>query len=319
MNAEVFSEWLRRQGHRVERTETSAWYEASPRVYQAFPYHWRIRPSEAELETLLRRRGALALRCSTPPDTPGGCPSYHVVCDDRGYGLERLERRTRRNVATGLERCRVEPIPVERLAEEGWALEEDSARRQGRQTGLSERTWRARYRAAAALPGFEAWGALVDGRLAAALLAFRMDDCCELLSQQCRSEFLDARVNHALTFVATQAILRRPEVRTIFYTLQSLDAPPRVDEFKLRMGYRVEPVRQRVAFHPWVRPAVGPRAHAGLRGLLRRRPESRLLAKAEGMVRFHLEGLRPEAEQAWPELVREGSQHRAPEPRATAR
>lgn len=304
MNAEIFGEWLRRQGHRVERTESSFWYEANARVYQAFPFHWIVRPAEAEITGLLQRRSAIALRYSTPLDASAGCVSYHVVCDDRGYGLEKLDRRTRKNVATGLERCRVERIPLSRLAEEGWDLERDSARRQRRETALSERSWRARYRAAAELPGFEAWGALVDGRLAASLLAFQMGDCCELISQQCLSEFLDARVNHALSFVATQTIVRRPEIGSIFYTLQSLDAPSKVDEFKLRMGYRAEPVRQRVAFHPWARPVLRPFAHEVLRSCLRRRPSSRFFAKAEGMLRFHLQGRLPVSEQTWPELVR---------------
>jgi hypothetical protein len=316
LNAETFAEWLRRQGHRVERTESSFWYEAHARVYQAFPFHSIVRPDEVEITGLLRRRSAIALRYSTPLDAPAGCVSYHIVCDDRGYGLEKLNRHTRKNVATGLERCRVERLPVSRLAEEGWALELDSARRQSRETPLSERSWCARYRAAAELPGFEAWGALVDGRLAASLLAFQMGDCCELISQQCLSEFLDARVNHAMSFVATQTIIRRPGIRSIFYTLQSLDAPPKVDEFKLRMGYRVEPVRQRVAFHPWARPALRPFTNKVLRSCLRRRPSSRFLAKAEGMLRFHLQGRRPLSEQTWPELVRPTSQ---PGTAATAR
>ena len=37
MNSETFAEWLRRQGHRVYRTASSYWYEAGPRVLQAFP------------------------------------------------------------------------------------------------------------------------------------------------------------------------------------------------------------------------------------------------------------------------------------------
>ena len=49
MNAEIFAEWLRRQGHSVVRTTSSYWYDKSSRVYQAFPYHWIIQPTEEEL------------------------------------------------------------------------------------------------------------------------------------------------------------------------------------------------------------------------------------------------------------------------------
>ena len=66
MNAEIFAEWLRRQGYRVVRTASSYWFEVSARVYQAFPYHWVIEPSEEELSRLLTEHHAIALRYSTP-------------------------------------------------------------------------------------------------------------------------------------------------------------------------------------------------------------------------------------------------------------
>ena len=54
MNAEIFSEWLRRQGYIVVKTESSYWYDAWPRVFQAYPYHWVIQPEQAEINALLR-------------------------------------------------------------------------------------------------------------------------------------------------------------------------------------------------------------------------------------------------------------------------
>jgi hypothetical protein len=297
---EVFAQWLRLQGHRVERTASSWWYDASPRVYQAFPFHWIIRPSDEELAEFLQRTRGLALRYSTPLDAPAGRVSYHVVCEDREYGLKTLERRTRQAVRHGLERCRVERLPLERLASEGWALEVDTCRRHGRSVSVSEQEWRRRHLAAAELPGFEAWGALVGGRLAASLLCARVDGWIELIAQQSLEEFLDARANNALTFVVTQTMLQRPGVHSVFYTLQSLDAPASVDTFKFRMGYAARPVRQRVVFHPWAARAIGPWATRVLRAALQRCPQSRILSKAEGMLRFHLVGKQPAAEQVWP-------------------
>lgn len=304
MNPEVFAEWLRRQGHRVERTASTWWYEASPHVYQAFPFHWVIRPAEEELTEFLRRRRALALRYSTPLDAPAGRVSYHVTCDDRGYGLKALKRSIRKAVCRGLARCRVERIPLERIASEGWALEAGTCRRQGREVPLSREAWRRRYLAAAELPGFEAWGALVDGRLGAALLCFQMDGWVELIAQQSLAEFFDARVNNALTFVVTEDALHRPEVRSVFYTLESLDAPASVDTFKFRMGFGARPLRQRVVFHPWAERAARPWAHRVVRAALRCHPTSRVLSKAEGMLRFHLQGSQPASEQEWPACLK---------------
>jgi len=136
MNAEIFAEWLRRQGYKVTQTSTSYWYEANPRVYQAFPYHSVIQPGEEELSTLLRQNQAIALRYSTPIDNPLGCISYHAVIDQPGYALEKLDRRSRQNIRSGLKNCTVETISLERLAEEGWALESDTADRQQREICL---------------------------------------------------------------------------------------------------------------------------------------------------------------------------------------
>ena len=78
MNADIFAEWLRRQGHRVARTESSYWYDQGPRVYQAFPYHWLISPDDLEITELIRQHGALALRYSTPVRSEEGAISYHT-------------------------------------------------------------------------------------------------------------------------------------------------------------------------------------------------------------------------------------------------
>lgn len=303
MNAEVFAEWLRCQGFRVARTPSSYWFEASPHTYQAFPYHWTIQPSESELRDFLRESRAIALRYSTPASSPLGCISYHAVYEQPTYSIEGLDRRSRQNVRAGLANCQVEPIPFERMAEEGWTLETDTANRQGRQVTITKEAWRKRYMAAADLPGFEAWGALVDGRLVASLFTIQIEDCCEFISQQCHRDYLNARVNNALTFVVTQTTLSRPGINSIFYTLQSLDAPASVDEFKFRMGYSAKPVRQRVALHPWFAPFVNQFTYSALVRLLRFAPENYFLAKGEGMLRMYLQGRHPLEQQNWPECL----------------
>lgn len=306
MNAETFAEWFRRQGINVVRTPSSYWYEASRRVYQAFPYHWVIRPEEEEITALLRKQRAFALRYSTPVSSSFGQISYHAVYSQPDYTLESLDRRSRQNIRTGLKNCTVEPVTLHRLAEEGWQLEMDTAARQGRKLAMSKEAWFCRYLAAADLPGFESWGALVDGRLVASLLTFQMGDCSEFISQQCHHEYLSARVNNALTFVVTQSILNRPEIHSIFYTLQSLDAPPSVDEFKFRMGYFPKPVRQRVAFHPVFAPIANHYTYAIVENLCRRSPDNPFYTKTAGMLRFYLQGKLAIEDQDWPECLLQG-------------
>jgi hypothetical protein len=303
MNAETFAEWLRRQGYRVVQTPSSYWYEASPRVYQAFPYHWTVEPAEGELRGLLMKHNAIALRYSAPLTSPRGKVSYHVVCQDRDYDLAGLRRQARQNVRRGLRYAKVEPIPMSRLATGGWALRKDSLERQGREGAETEAWWRRLCESAEDLPGFEAWGALHDGELVASFLAFRCDDCFTLPHEQSATDHLQYRINNAIFYAITQEAFQRPEVTEVFFCLQSLDAPESVDRFKFHMGFTPKPVRQRVVFHPLLAPFFNRASH----GLLKRRLEGDsqepILSKVEGMVRFYLDGKRPANEQDWPECL----------------
>ena len=302
MNAEVFATWLRRQGHQIIRTKSSYWYDAGPRVLQAFPYHWLIEPTEQEIRSLLLRRGIAALRYSTPLHASQGMVSYHVVL--RGpYTLEMLRSQARNGVRRGLTRFQVERIAFERLADEGWSLQADTLERQDRTKSMDLAEWQSICLAAVGVPGFEAWGATCEGELAAALLTARIDDRWCVPYALSRSKFLREHVNNALFYVVSNDLLAREGVAEIFFTLQSLDAPESVDEFKFRMGLQAEPVRQRVVFHPCLRPLATRKAHALLLGRLERDPGNPLLAKTEGMLRFNLAGKRPLTDQPWPEAL----------------
>jgi hypothetical protein len=153
------------------------------------------------------------------------------------------------------------------------------------------------------LPGFEAWGAIHEGELVAALLSYTFEDTVSILYQQSRTCHLKYGVNNALAYFFTQTILQRPGTRCIFYGLHSLDAPPGVDEFKFRMGYLAKPVRQRVVFNPLVQPFINRLSYGFLRMCLNLWPGNSKVAKAEGMFRFYLQGKRPLCDQVWPEAL----------------
>ncbi len=300
MTPEIFAEWLLRQGHKVIKTPSSYWADFGPRVFQSFPYHWVIEPDEDELIGLLYGHKALGLRYSSPVSASHGTASYHAVYEAPSYDYENLGKWARKNVRRGLDHCSVEPISFERLADEGFSLQTDTLARQGRKLDIEKNVWQTRCLSAKDLPGFEAWGALVDGRLAASLITFQMGDWCYMLYQQCHRDYLAKRVNNALSFVVTKTMIDRPEIKAILYGLHSLDAPPSVDEFKFRMGYIAKPVRQRVVFHPWLRPLMNDASHALLRAGLKLKPGHPTLSKAEGMLRFYLQGRLPLEKQPLP-------------------
>jgi hypothetical protein len=153
------------------------------------------------------------------------------------------------------------------------------------------------------LPGFEAWGALCDGELVASFLSFACDDCYTLHYLQSATAHLEHRVNNALFYTVSREVLSRPGISKIFAGLQSLDAPPSVDEFKFRMTYAAKPVRQRVVFHPRLAPLFSQVSHVVVRQVLRRFPDNPTMSKIEGMIRFYLEGRRPPDEQDCPERL----------------
>lgn len=301
MNPDIFAEWFRRQGQVVVRTPSSYWVNQGPRAFQAFPYHWVIEPAQNELSDFLKKYKALVLRYSTSLCNPVGHVSYHAVLEDPTYDFDRLGKWARKNVRRGLSCCRVEHISFECLGEEGFLLQLDTLNRQGRKLQLEHSKWKTLCLAAKDLPGFEAWAALVNGKLAASVITFRMDDCYYMLYQQCLRQYLPDNVNNALSFIVTQDLIKRAETKSILYGLHSLDAPPSVDEFKFRMGYIAKPVRQRVDFHPWLRPFATTATHNLLTHLLQRDQGNPFLAKAEGTLRFYLEGKIPLRDQNWPE------------------
>lgn len=304
MNAEVLAEWYRAQGYRVIRTQSSYWYNKGPRVFQAFPWSWTIEPSKEELCELFRKHAAIGLRFSSLPTSPEGIISYHAICDCKGYDLRMLPRQSRQNVERGLADCVVEPISFRRLANEGWNLHSDTLKRQNRRDFETKEHWEKSCNVAAELPGFEVWGALVGGNLAAALMLVRIDDWVIMLSQQCLSEHLPNKPNHALVYSVTKEMMSRVTIKSIIYTLQSLDAPDTIDTFKFRMGYRPIMVKQQVAFHPLLSPLVNRGTLRVVNGLLRWNPSSPMLAKAGGMMRINLDGKKPLAEQQFPEILK---------------
>ena len=302
MNAETFAEWVRRQGHRVYRTKSSYWYDAGPRVLQAFPYHWLITPDKKECNELMLKHGIIALRYSTPLEAPAGMVSYHIVLQPP-YSLDGLKTQTRNGIKRGLEHFQISQISFERLATEGWALQYDTLARQDRLRSMNQGEWQKLCRSAEGLPGFEAWAASASGKLAAAVIVCRIEDVFDVPYAMSRTCCLRDHVNNALFYSVSCNLLNREGISHIFFTVQSLDAPANVDEFKFRMGFESRAVRQRVDFHPFLSPFVTPRLHNWIQRLLKRDLSNPFLAKAEGMLHFHVEGKRPLAEQTWPECV----------------
>jgi hypothetical protein len=290
LNPDVYKEWLVRRKLKVVRTSSTYWVNYGFRVFQAFPYHWVISPSEDELEMLFKGNWALGLRYSTHDAAPIGKVSYHTVVDVNAYSLDQLSPDSRRNVRNGLKHTTISQISLHQLCTLGFPLTSDTLERQGRRGHVSEKEWKDMWEKAEGLPGFKVFGAFVQNELAASVVTFKIDDHLYLLYPQSRTKFLSSRVNNALIYEVTRTAGYQSGTKRVFYGLNSLDAMGSVDEFKFRMGFHKLVVKQRVAFHPWIESLVSPSmlrfTHKAKRlGML-----SRQLSKAEGLIRFFIEG-----------------------------
>jgi hypothetical protein len=299
MNVEIFSEWLRRQGYHIIHTASSYWYTAGPRVLQAYPYDWLIQPSEQELRDLMLRKGYFAVRYSAPFDAPDGMVSYHVILK-KPYDIDMLRPQARNGIRRGLENCQVERISCERMAKDGWNLQQDTLERQGRKGCMKQAEWERICLSASDLPGFEMWAATAAGELAATIITVRIDDSFYVPFAQCHRKSLCLHANNALFYTASREMLARDGVKKVFFSLHSLDAPESVNDFKFRMGLAAKPVRQKIVFHPLVQPFANKLVHRQLIKWSKRDNKNNFAAKSEGMLRYYIQGKLPLAEQSWP-------------------
>jgi hypothetical protein len=134
----------------------------------------------------------------------------------------------------------------------------------------------------------EGWGAFVQGELAAFLLTAELGDCVEFLLARSRSDLLDAYPNNALIFTVAEHLLVKRRVSKITFGLESLEPVGPLDQFKFGMGFRREPIRQRVVFHPVLQTLL---RSAAFRALLHRWGDRQgekavFWRKASGLVRF---------------------------------
>jgi len=254
MNVEQFAEFWRIQGRRVIKTQTCYWYNPQSFFFMSLPYHRLVTPSPWELTRVLLGGPSVAARFSTVPDGTGKEGGL-FICSDRNYDLSSLHQKARNQTRRGLENCTVEQVDFAYLAEHGHVLNVETFQRQGRdpQT-ITEQQWHRYCEAASQIPDFEAWGALINGHLAAFMVAALVEDCFSILHQSSATKYLGYYPNNALVFTVTKLKLSCPEVGYVSYGLKSLDDTGGLDHFKLHMGFELKPFKDCVVFNPLLKP-----------------------------------------------------------------
>ena len=281
------AEFFDRIGQRAIRSESSWWHEVQSHVLLSFPYHKLIEPGEDEINQLFRKYNLRAIRYPTPLDA-FGFPSTMELNSNREYELSCLHSTARRQTRQGLKNCTVEEIDFDSLAEHGLALNQDTAKRQGRQSLFANADYWHRYcQAAKDTPGFTAWGAMVGEELGSYVIAAVFDGWVNCLQSNSSSALLDKRPSNALLFEMTRHYLRDVPGLQICYGIGSLEDLPQLDRFKVRMRWELKPIKQRIVFSKKIRCIFSLAQEPCLKVLGRIFPKSYTVRKTSAMIRLY--------------------------------
>jgi hypothetical protein len=286
MNAENYRRYLEAAGHRIIAGSSGYWSTVARSFYDSIPPYQVRAPDQEEVETLFRKHGAIGLKYCAPRDHAGK-PSWFYVCEAQEYDLSTLHAKMRNKVRQGLRNCTVRQIDFDYLRDHGLLLNQDTLERQGRddpQFSRPER-WARLCHAGQQTEGASAWGAFVDGELAAYMITFIVDGYYNILHQMSRMDLLDTRANNALAYVATKEMLASPGIQGVSYGQASILELPGLQEYKFRLGYEKRPMRHVVALRPVLNTVLLSRLGDGLMtGLTRLFPDRDVIERISGTL-----------------------------------
>ncbi|RKY10262.1 MAG: hypothetical protein DRP66_00135 [Planctomycetota bacterium] len=242
-------EFFERLGHKVIESNGAWWCEIQPKVLLALPFYKLIEPSEPEIDELMKKYKLRAMRYPAPLSAYGFVSSI-TVNTDKNYDMPSLHQKARNQTRRGLENCEVERLDFDWLIDNGLPLNISTAQRQRRESHYADPAyWRKYCRAAKAVDGVSAWGAFIEGNLAAFLISVAAEgNWQEWVVNHSLTELRNKYANNALSFTVARHFLRDERSEGICYGLGSLEETGKLDHFKKRMGWTVKPVKQRLVF-----------------------------------------------------------------------
>jgi hypothetical protein len=253
----------------------------------SFPYYKLVEPGEDEIDDLFHKHKLRAIRYPTPLNA-FGFPSTMELNSNREYELSCLHSTARRQTRQGLKHCTVEEIDFDSLAKHGLALNQDTAKRQKRQSLFANADYWSRYcRAAQDTPGFTAWGAMVGKELGSYVIAAVFDGWVNCLQSNSSTALLDKRPSNALLFEVTRHYLRDVPGLQICYGIGSLEDLPQLDRFKVRMRWELKPIKQRIVFSKNIRRIFSLAQEPFLKVMDKAFPKSYRVRKTSAMIRLY--------------------------------
>jgi hypothetical protein len=286
MSVERFAAFYQRAGVRVARSASAWWYEPTPRFLLALPSHHELTLPAGEASELIRRESLAGLRYIAS-EHDGGRQSFQLTCDNPAYGLDQLSANARSKIRRGLARNEIRRSSGRELMEVAEGAFVETMARQNRASNAAVEAWRRMLAAIDEEPSIEVWGAWHEGEFACYLIAVLIEDVCEFFQARSTNRLLKHYPNNALIYQLTEEMLVKRGLREVTFGIESPEPVEDLDSFKLQMGFRKKPVRQRVIFHPALRAAFSLSPVRRLLVSMGSKPSADVrLRKAAGILKF---------------------------------
>lgn len=282
ISPDVVADFYRQDGFQVFQSKSCWWYNQYRRASYIvqFPFHRLITPDARELEEVFKHfPHALAVRFVSPRDA-AGYPSAMWVRRPP-FTLQDLKPKVRNHTKYGLKHCKIEQMTFDRLVPLARQAHDDTTKRHGQEIslGLGLET------NLDACPGYEAWGAFVQGLLVAYMVTLTVEDCVHILVGRSRDQFLKYYPNNALTATIFQEKFCHTNITAVNYGWESVVETEPLRHFKRSVGFAQEPIKQRIVIHPLLRPLVNP-LNARILEIVSKHSTSGSVRKLNGMLRI---------------------------------
>ena len=220
------------------------WIEGVPwNVYRSIlqpltPPHQPIKIDRAQLRDALRRTKARLARWGEGWDTPP-CGWWHVCCDDREYDLAKLSGNRRRSIKKALRSVEVRMVDRPWFNENGYEVFAASFEHyEPGAVKMTREQFAQAGRNAAECPGYEIWGAFIEGKMVAYLTCLVLEDMVHGIILKWMHEYRSANPNDALFYTLTRHYLVERGVRYVTTGRRVVHHETNVQEYALTFGYR---------------------------------------------------------------------------------
>ncbi|MBZ5603672.1 MAG: hypothetical protein LAO79_15335 [Acidobacteriia bacterium] len=245
------AQFMQMRGRRVNEACGVLWHSVERGLFVSLPHQLRFDPDPHDLRRFLWSGAVTGVRYPSLISNGLECGLYQYT--SKQYGIPQLHRNFRAKVRKGLDDCQVVRLDESDLLKQGLELNLHTMKRQDRwdpEFG-AERSWKRLVTAIRHCPAIAAYGALVDGHLAAYAITCREDGWLHILHRMSRDEDLEHCPNHVLDFTITSEIAQDPKLKAVSMGYASLVAgTDGLHEYKLRLGYTFSPHHSVVRLHP---------------------------------------------------------------------